>query len=84
MTEATQKHKYPVRADLMARVLREAAEKIAREPGETKMSADNGVRWSISNTETARRLLLQADRWERETITGEPNIVDRERMGMPP
>jgi hypothetical protein len=79
-----QAHKYPLDPVLMARACRTLArdlraEHAAGEPPVVMMG--NSKFRTITRWEAAVRLDQQAERWEAEVRTGEPNTFDREKIG---
>ena len=78
---------YPLDARRMAATCRKLARDLRAEHaagwGVIHLSADHGgVEYLITRAEAADSLDEQADRWLREATSGEPNTVDRARIGM--
>ena len=78
---------YPLDARRMAETCRKLARALRNEHamgwGLIHLSADaGGIEYMITRAEAADSLDAQADRWLREATTGEPNTVDRARIGM--
>lgn len=75
---------HPFRLDLMPKACRDLARKFmashAKGEAAVHLSGDYPAP-RTSNLEAARSLERQAERWQREIDTGEPNVEDRAKIG---
>lgn len=77
-----QYRKFPLRPEIMPRACHDLAAKIRREGRPVSLtSGGNDHRDGVSAEDAARSLEAQAARWEHEVTKGEPNLIDRAKIG---